>query len=161
MCISRREMTEKYYDMVYRLALSCTKSRQYADDVAQEVFLRFLKSDKVFESEEHVKAWLIRVTVNRSKSVFSDLWFKRTVPLDENIPFSSPEISEVYYAVLKLPQKYKTALHLFYYEDMSVKSIAECLGEKEATVKTLLHRGMNILKISLDGRCDDEHSKTV
>ena len=149
MCISRREMTEKYYDMVYRLALSYTKSRTHADDVAQEVFLRFLRTDKVFESEEHIKAWLIKVTVNRSKSVFSDLWVKRTVPLEEDIPFSSPELSDVYFAVLKLPPKYKTAIHLFYYEDMSVKSIAECLGEKEATVKTLLHRGRKILKKSL------------
>ena len=155
MCISRREMTEKYYDMVYRLALSYTKSRTHADDVAQEVFLRFLRTDKVFESEEHIKAWLIKVTVNRSKSVFSDLWVKRTVPLEEDIPFSSPELSDVYFAVLKLPPKYKTAIHLFYYEDMSVKSIAECLGEKEATVKTLLHRGRKILKKSLDGRYDD------
>lgn len=156
MCISRSEMTEKYYDMVYRLALSRTKSRTHAEDVSQEVFLRFLKTDKVFESEEHIKAWLIKVTINRSKSVFSDLWLKRTVPLDEEIPFSSPELSEVYFAVLNLPPKYKTALHLFYYEDMSVKSIAECLGEKEATVKTLLHRGRKMLKKTLDGRYDDE-----
>ncbi len=156
MCISRSEMTEKYYDMVYRLALSRTKSRTHAEDVSQEVFLRFLKTDKVFESEEHIKAWLIKVTINRSKSVFSDLWLKRTVPLDEEIPFSSPKLSEVYFAVLNLPPKYKTALHLFYYEDMSVKSIAECLGEKEATVKTLLHRGRKMLKKTLDGRYDDE-----
>ncbi|MBE7060457.1 MAG: sigma-70 family RNA polymerase sigma factor [Ruminococcaceae bacterium] len=156
MCISRSEMTEKYYDMVYRLALSRTKSRTHAEDVSQEVFLRFLKTDKVFENEEHIKAWLIKVTINRSKSVFSDLWLKRTVPLDEEIPFSSPELSEVYFAVLNLPPKYKTALHLFYYEDMSVKSIAECLGEKEATVKTLLHRGRKMLKKTLDGRYDDE-----
>jgi RNA polymerase sigma-70 factor (ECF subfamily) len=149
-------MTEKYYDMVYRLALSRTKSRTHAEDVSQEVFLRFLKTDKVFENEEHIKAWLIKVTINRSKSVFSDLWLKRTVPLDEEIPFSSPELSEVYFAVLNLPPKYKTALHLFYYEDMSVKSIAECLGEKEATVKTLLHRGRKMLKKTLDGRYDDE-----
>lgn len=154
--VFKARMTEEYFDTVYRLAFSRTGNRSHADDVTQEVFLRFLKTDKAFESEEHVKAWLIHVTVNCSKNVFSDTWFKRTVPLSEEITFSDPETGDVYMAVSKLPQKYRTVIHLFYYEDMPIRQIAECLNLKEATVKSQLHRGREMLKSLLDGRDIDE-----
>lgn len=137
---------EKYFGMVYKLALSQTKSTANAEDVTQEVFLRYIQNQDKLQSEEHAKAWLIRVTVNCSKSLFLSSWFKRTVPLEEDIPFDTPEKGEVYYAVLELPQKYRTVIHLFYYEDMSVREIAESLGEKETTVKSQLHRGREMLK---------------
>lgn len=142
---------EKYFSMVYKLALSQTKSTVNAEDVTQEVFLRYIQNQDKIQSEEHAKAWLIRVTVNCSKSLFLSSWFKRTVPLEEDIPFDTPEKGEVYYAVLELPQKYRTVIHLFYYEDMSVREIAESLGEKETTVKSQLHRGREMLKKLLKG----------
>ena len=142
---------EKYFSMVYKLALSQTKSTVNAEDVTQEVFLRYIQNQDKLQSEEHAKAWLIRVTVNCSKSLFLSSWFKRTVPLEEDIPFDTPEKGEVYYAVLELPQKYRTVIHLFYYEDMSVREIAESLGEKETTVKSQLHRGREMLKKLLKG----------
>ena len=70
----KHAIVEKYFDTVYRLALSQTRDSRRADDVLQEVFLRYIKTDKVFESEEHIKAWLLRVTVNSSKSSFTDTW---------------------------------------------------------------------------------------
>lgn len=151
---AKKELTEKYFDTVYRLALCQTKQKQYADDVTQEVFLRFFKYEKDFDSEEHVKAWLIRVTINCSKDIFLNSWFKKTAPLSEvkEVPvFDTEEKSDLYYAVIDLPQKYKSVIHLFYYEDYSIKEIADCLGIKESTVKSQLHRGRELLKIKLKG----------
>lgn len=154
--VFKQNMTEKYFDTVYRLALTQTQDKNRADDVLQEVFLRFLKSDKEFENEDHVKAWLIRVTINCSKNVFSDLWFKRTVPLSEDITFDMPEKTDIYFAVAKLPAKYRTVIHLFYYEDLSVKQISKYLKIKETTVKSQLHRGREMLKSLLGGRSEYE-----
>ena len=151
---SKKDICEKYFDTVYRLALCQTKQKHYADDVTQEVFLRFFKTDKSFESEEHIKAWLLRVTVNCSKDIFLNSWFKKTAPLSEikdDITFDTEEKSDIYYAVLDLPQKYKSVIHLFYYEDYSVSEISKCLGIKESTVKSQLHRGREILKNKLKG----------
>ncbi len=154
--VFKQNMTEKYFDTVYRLALTQTQDKNRADDVLQEVFLRFLKSDKEFENEDHVKAWLIRVTINCSKNVFSDLWFKRTVPLSEDITFDMPEKTDIYFAVAKLPAKYRTVIHLFYYEDLSVNQISKYLKIKETTVKSQLHRGREMLKSLLGGRSEYE-----
>ena len=155
----KRRIVEKYFDMIYRLAFSQTKNREHTDDVVQEVFLRFIKSDKSFESDEHIKAWLIRVTLNCSHSVFSSSWYKKTVPLAENeneLIFDSAEKSDVYYAVAELPPKYRAVIHLFYYEQLSVKEIAQYLKIKESTVKSQLHRGREMLRGMLEGRSEIE-----
>ncbi len=151
--VSKKDIIEKYFNMVYKLALSQTKSKTAADDVTQDVFLRYIKAEKDFGSEEHIKAWLIRVTLNCSKSMFSSSWFKKTVPLSEefDIPFENREKSDVYYAVLELPPKYKAVIHLFYYEDLSIAQIAKYLGQKESTVKSQLSRGRDLLKEKLKG----------
>ncbi len=147
----KRDIVEKYFDIIYKLALSQTKSRDSADDVVQEVFLRFLKSDKDFESDEHIKAWLIRVTVNCSHNVFSNSWAQKTAPLTEDIVFDTEEKGDVYYAVLELPQKYRAVIHLFYYEDMSIEEISKALGSNPSTVKSQLSRGRKMLKNMLEG----------
>lgn len=150
-CISKESIIEKYFNMVYKLAMAQTRDRTYTDDVVQEVFLRYIKSEKTFDSEEHIKAWLIRVTINCSKNVFSNSWSKKTVPLTEEIEFESKEKGDVYYAVLELPQKYRAVIHLFYYEDLSVAQISKYLKIKESTVKSQLHRGREMLKEKLKG----------
>lgn len=154
--VFKHAVVEKYFDMVYRLALSQTRDVNKADDVVQEVFLRYIRTDKSFESEEHIKAWLIRVTVNCSKSIFTSSWFKKTVPLSDELTFEIPEQSDVYFAVSKLPQKYRVVIHLFYFEDLSVKQIADYLKIKESTVKSQLHRGRQMLKSMLNGRFEYE-----
>ncbi len=154
--MEKNRLTEQYFDTVYRLALSRTGNVADAEDVTQEVFIRFLKTETPFESEEHVKAWLLKVTINCSKNVFSSGWFTKTVSLSEDIPFSDPETEELYLTVARLPQKYRTVIHLFYYEDMSVKNIAKTLGEKETTVKSQLHRGREMLKTMLEVKGYDE-----
>lgn len=148
---NKREVVEKYFDMIYKLALSQTKSRDYADDVVQEVFIRFINSDKKFESDEHIKAWLVRVAINCSHNIFSNSWAKKTVPLSEDIVFDTNEKGDVYYAVIELPQKYRAVIHLFYYEEMSVAEISEVLKTNSSTVKSQLSRARKMLKEKLKG----------
>lgn len=150
----KEQMTRKYFSMVYKLALNQTKSKESSDDVVQEVFLRYIQKDIDFKSEEHIKAWLIRVTINCSKNVFADSWFKKTEGFTHDIPFEHEEKSDVYYATLELPQKYRSVIHLFYYEDMSISEISLCLGQKENTVKSLLHRARAMLRDKLEGGYD-------
>ena len=153
---SKELVIQKYFDMIYRLAYVRTKDKQLADDVCQDVFLRYIKTDKVFQSEEHIKAWLIRVCINCTKSVFTSSWFKKTAPLSAELEFSSPEYSDLHDMVMKLPEKYAVVIHLFYYEDMSVADISKLLKQKESTVKSHLFRGRNQLKELLGGRYDYE-----
>ncbi len=154
---ARNAVIEQYFNMVYKLALSQTKNVHNAEDVVQNVFLKYLQNSHKLMSSEHEKAWLIRVTLNECKSFFASSWFKKTVPLDEslNLSFDTPEKSDVYYSTLKLPPKYRAVIHLFYYEDMSIAQIAKTLGQKESTVKTHLHRGRELLKKTLKGGYDD------
>ena len=149
-----QDIVKKYFDTVYRLALSQTKNKSDAEDITQDVFLRFVQNSKPFSSFEHIKAWLIRVTINRCHSLFTSSWHKKTEALSEEIPFDSPEKSDVYYAVLELPQKYRTVIHLFYYEDMSVAEIGKVLNRNESTIKSQLHRARELLKSKLKGEYD-------
>lgn len=151
----KNQICEKYFNMIYKLALSQTKDTCHAEDVTSDVFLKYIQSTKEFESEEHIKAWLIRVTINCSKNIFSSTWFKKTVPLEETLAAEMPEEeSDVYLAVLKLPQKYRAVIHLFYYEDLSVAQIAKYLNINESTVRSQLTRGRGLLKTSLEGEDD-------
>lgn len=144
----------QYADLIYRLAFSQTQNKNDADDVFQEVFLRYMKRAKPFESGEHEKAWLIRVTINCSKKLWSSAWFRHTVGLDENMVFEMPEENEIYRVLLQLPQKYRTVIHLFYYEDMPVAQMAGILGMKESAVRTRLTRARNLLRTKLKGDFD-------
>lgn len=153
------EIVNTYSDMVYKLALARTKNKFDADDVFQEVFVRYMKNHHKLVSDEHTKAWLIRVTINCSKDIFASSWFKRTISLVDSsidsLSFSTEENKEVYYSVLELPKKYRTVIHLFYYEEMSIIEISKVLGIKEGTIKSQLHRGRNLLKEILKGEMDD------
>lgn len=145
---------ETYGDMVYRLALVRTKNVADAEDVVQEVFLRCLKHNPVFQSAEHQKAWLIKVALNCSKTLLGSAFRRHSVPEDAMGELSSEDEtpdSTVYDAVLKLPEKYRTAIHLYYYEDYSVKEIAAAMRATESTVKSWLHRARGMLKEMLGG----------
>lgn len=145
---------ETYGDMIYRLALVRTKNAADAEDVVQEVFLRCLKNNPVFQSAEHQKAWLIKVTLNCSKTLLGSAFRRHSVPEDAMGELSSEDEtpdSTVYDAVLKLPEKYRTAIHLYYYEDYSVREIASAMRATESTVKSWLHRARGLLKETLGG----------
>ena len=136
----------KYSNMVFRLAFARTKNNHDANDIMQEVFLRYMKNKKEFKDEEHKKAWLIKTTINCSKTLLTSAWFRKTTSLEDNIVEELKEKSEVYYALLKLSKKYRTVIHLFYYEDMSIAEISSLLNVKESTIKSQLNRARNKLK---------------
>lgn len=118
--------------------------------------MRYIRENRAFESEEHRKAWLIRVTVNRCKDLLRSGWMQKTVPLQDNdLTTQLAQESEVYWAVMKLPKKYRVAVHLYYYEEYSVRQIAALLHRKESTVKSHLFRARNLLKAMLEG--EEQH----
>ena len=142
---------EKYSNMVYRLAIARTKNKEDAEDVFQDVFLKLSKKLPDFQDETHEKAWLIRVTINLTNNLFQFAHYKRTVPLEEDLKFEDKDMSNVYFQVLNLPMKYRTIIHLFYYEGFSIKEIASILHTNENTVKTRLSRAREQLKHKLEG----------
>ena len=148
-----------YADMVYRLAVLNTNNEQEAEDAFQEVFLKLFRHKDSIQSEEHLKAWLIRVTVNQCRSMATSAWNRRTVSLEAVAEAAAPQddedYSEVYDAVKTLPDKYREVIHLFYYEQLPISQIAQLLGRNEATVKTHLARGRSLLKEKLKGSFHD------
>lgn len=141
---------------VYRLAYAQTRSRHDADDVFQEVFLRVAQHRPIFDSEEHAKAWLLRVALNCLKSHWRAAWRRHDVPLDERIPFPAPEERALDEALRQLAPKYRAAVHLFYYEGYSAEEIARMTGEKPSTIRTRLTRARAQLRDLLKGESDDE-----
>lgn len=145
------EIVERYADNVYKVALSYCKNQYDSEDVVQTVFLKLFQSNVEYESDEHVKRWLIRVTVNYCKDMMKSFWKKKRVELQEaagcvGVDFSDNEKSDLYEAVMSLPQKYRIVTHLFYYEDYSIKEIANIIDARETTVQTRLMRARNKLK---------------
>lgn len=144
--INYQETVEKYSNMVYRLAYFYTNSKFDADDIYQDVFLKYLQANKKFENEEHKKAWLIRVTINTCKKLWLSSWKRKVSPLDEEIKFEMAEDIGLYNAIKKLPKKYKVVIHLFYFEQYPIKEISKILKQKESTIRTWLTRARKILK---------------
>ena len=147
-------LIEKYEKTVYKLAYSYLRNKQDADDIYQEVFLRYFRNKPEFAGEEHEKAWFIRTTINCCKNLCASSWFRRTAPLEENTlgdeaVYVPQEQSELFTAVMALPTKYRTVVHLFYYEGYSVREIAELTGEKATTVTTRLNRARAKLRDAL------------
>ena len=141
----------KYADMIFRLAFAQVRSKNNADDIFQEVFLRYIRKNPSFRSEEHRKAWLIRVTINCSKKFWSSAWKRKVVPLEDNLTFSLPEENELDDALKKLAPKYRSVVHLFYYEEYSVEQIGKILNIKQSTVRTQLTRARAQLHKILEG----------
>ena len=161
--LSTAEVFERYADMVYRLAFSRTKSRSDADDVLQDVFVRYVRAATAFSEEEHRKAWLIRVTLRCCASFMTSAWKRRTVTLDQATHHEGElseawarDYSDVYEAVMQLPAKYRSVVHLFYYENFSVSEIAGLCALPEATVKTHLYRARERLRHALRDDIPDE-----
>ena len=146
-----RQVMERYGDMVYRLALAQTHSSHDADDVFQEVFLRYLRAAPVFREEEHRKAWLLRVTVNCCKKLHGSFWRRHMVALSEALPAQNPEEGELLGLLEGLPQKYRAVLHLYYYEGYATEEIAAILGRSPGTVRSQLSRGRALLRDAWKG----------
>ena len=149
------EAREQFVVGNMRLVLSLVKrvwaKRANADDVFQEVFLRYARKAPAFESEEHRRAWLLRVTVNCCRKAHTSLWRKRTEPLSETMSYSQPDGDSGFFDLLRLlPAKYRAVIHLFYYEGYSAREIGAMLRRKPATVRSQLARGRDILRRQLE-----------
>ena len=153
------EVVRYYSDMVYRIALTKTKSSHDADDIFQEVFLKLVMNTKPFDCEEHRKAWLIRVTINSCHSHFTAPWRRNIDSMEDAIMAQIPDEStegcdlgtgpDIYAEVLKLPQNMREVILLFYYEELSIREISQILQTSEVNVKKRLSRARQKLKLEL------------
>ena len=176
------DAVKAYADIVYRTALSYTKAQQDAEDVTQAVFIKLLEAKDSFADEEHLRRWLIRVTVNECKNLWKSFWRRSVGLLDltdaeaqasydfkgytkrgarRGMPPEAPGFeelsqSELYEAVMALSKDYRVVVHLFYYEDYSTGEIAKLLHIREQTVRTRLVRARKKLKQRLEEAWQDE-----
>ena len=146
--LTPEEAYQKYGDMIYRLAFSRVQNKMDAEDITQEVFMKYMRQKGKFIDEEHVKAWLLRVAINSSKSLFSSAWRRHYASLEEaiNSGIQMEEKSEVYYAVMRLPEKYRIVIQLYYYQELSVAEISKIIGKKETTIRSQLKRARKKLQ---------------
>ena len=135
--------------MLLRVAYSQLNNRTEAEDAVQEVLLKYMEKAPVFQSEEHEKAWLLRVTINHCKNHLASAWFRKRADLDEGIPALDNEELEVVSAVAALPAKYRAVVHLYYFEGYSTKEIAEILHSRPNTVSSRLSRARALLAKAL------------
>ena len=129
-----------YQTTVYRLAYAYVHSRSDADDVFQEVFLRYFRKRPAFESAEHEKAWFLRVTINCAKNHLTSAWFRKTRPMEDHLIFPTSEESGLNEALLKLPATDRSVVHLYYYEGYHTDEIAKIVGLGPSAVRTRLTR---------------------
>lgn len=153
-----QDAMERWGDMVYRLALGHTGNIADAEDIYQDVFLRLLRDTTEFQAEDHLKAWLLRVTLNCCHDHARSVQRHGTQELSELIADSprDPAVEELWQAVAALPPKLLTVIHLFYEEGYATEQIASLLRCRPATVRTRLHRARKELKQLLGGDQDEE-----
>ena len=142
---------EKYHEMLYRLAIVKMQNREDAEEVVQDTFLKlieYVNKGKTFNDAEHIKAWLLTVATNRGKSLLTLYWNKNTEGMDNvlDVVIYDKERDYAYEYVMRLPEKYRIAINLFYYEELSTTQIAGIMKTKESTIRSYLHRGREKLK---------------
>lgn len=148
------ELVRRYQDSVYRAAFSSCGNPQDAEDAMQETFLTYYRTGRDFDSEEHIRAWLLRTAIHRGRDLARSFWRRNRESLEEyaeTLTFQEEADGDLFRAVMALPEKYRVVIHLFYYEDYSVKEIADILRVSESAVKVRLHRGRTTLKETLGG----------
>jgi RNA polymerase sigma-70 factor (ECF subfamily) len=151
-----QQIVEKYSPSIIRIAFTYVKNMEDAEDILQDTFLSFLQLNPSFESAEHEKAWFIRVVINKSKNYLKSGWIKNRVPLTEDLSYMPREEHGILEEVMKLDEKYRIPIHLFYYENYSINEIADLMQTKSSTIKTWLSRGRNILKKKLGGSDNEQ-----
>lgn len=144
-------LAQKYIDTVFRVALNCLRSPSDADDVTQNVFLKLFRETREFESEEHIKHWLIRVTINECRSFSRSPW-RKNEPLEDyegKLAMEQSGHSDLFYAVMELPTRYRVPIYLHYYEGYSTEEIGGILKIPKSTVCSQLKRGREMLRKTL------------
>lgn len=153
-------LIKEYSNTIYRLAFIRMKSRELAEDIMQDVFLKLVEQKHPNDSDEHLKAWLIRTTINCCNDHWKSPWFKKRVYIEDNEESSysmshSGSVGRITECVMKLPKKYRAIIHLYYYEEYSIKEIADILTLNENTVRTRMSRGRHLLKQYLGEEADN------
>ena len=154
-----QKLVERYQQNLYAAAFNVCKNQMDAEDIVQEAFLQYYTSKKEFDDEQHIRAWLIRVVINKAKNCNLTFWRRNKSKLDENketLVFETPASKELFEEVMKLPEKYRIVIHLFYYEDYSVREIADILKLSESNAKVRLTRGRTLLRNVLKEEWDDD-----
>ncbi len=160
--LATEEIIDKYADMVYRLAVNEMGNREDAQDVFQEVFLRLVRYRDRITSEEHLKAWLLRVTINCARKQQTSAYRKKVHFLEQDNQEPDEKASEAFRevenadspvtsAIASLPKHYRSVVHLYYYEELSIAEIGKVIGQKESAVKSRLFRAREMLRIRLKG----------
>lgn len=150
-------LVERYHQNLFAVAFNVCKNREDAEEVVQDAFIQYHLKRLDFQSEEHIRAWLIRVTINKAKNAARTFWWRHRTSLEETMAaltfddqeFDDQESERLFEAVIALPQKYRIVVHLFYYEDYSVHEMAELLSLSESNVKTRLSRARAMLRDTL------------
>lgn len=153
-----QQVVQQYTPRLYRLALSYCRNPADAEDIVQEVFLKYLRSAPAFQTEEQRRAWLLKVTANACRDLLRSPWRRKSCSLEdiaEPAVFMEEE-SQLLSAVLSLGAKYRAVVHLYYYEDYSVAQIARILGISESAVRMRLLRARQKLKAELEGVWQNE-----
>ena len=159
MRLETQALAASYRDRLFAAAFQVCGNAADAEDAAQEALLRYHTSEKQFESEQHIRAWLLRVAINCAKNVSRSFWRRNTVPLEdymETLEFDSGQSRQIFREVMNLPEKYRLVIHLYYYEDYSVQEISAILSITQSNVKVRLNRGRQLLKKALQEVWDDE-----
>ena len=152
-------LLEEYQNSLYVAAFSICKNDHDEEDVVQYTFIKYISKNIDFDSKEHIKAWLLRVAINLAKNKMTTFFRRKVVPMEDymlDIESPGEESNELFTAVMSLPQKYRIVIHLFYYEDYSVKEIADILKISPDNVKTRLTRGRKQLKEILKEEWKDD-----
>jgi len=152
------DIYQRHVQAVYRLCFAYMKNPADAEDAVSDTFYRMIRSGTVFESEEHAQAWLIRTAGNVCKNNLKH-WWRRNEPLEEYAHLhdgTAAEIDDTLEAVMGLPDKYKTAVYLYYYEEYTGAEIAAVLRKPESTVRNHLREARILLKRKLGGEFDEE-----
>lgn len=158
MRLSVDEAFRKYGDRVFSAAFSICRSREDADDVVQDTFLKYLSRNMDYIDVAHLKAWLLRVAINRAKDIAGAFWRRNRVSWEEymdELEFVQPEDRCLFDAVMRLPEKYRIVIHLYYYEEYSIDEISAATRRRQGTVKSQLSRGRELLKSMLTE--DEKH----
>lgn len=152
-------LIKEYQTNLFVTAFNVCKNAEDAKDVVQDTFIAYHTSNTQFNDEQHIRAWLFRITVNKAKDIRKSFWHRNKMPLEdyiESLPFETKEDSNLFEAVMHLPEKYRIVMHLFYYEDWNIREISEILHISESNVKIRLSRGRALLKDVLKEEWTDD-----
>lgn len=144
------QIIRQYADMIYRIAFHNLKNPADTEDIFQEVCLSLLTKNAPLYDENHIKHWLIRVTINKCRSFHKSVWQSRTESLSSYTELIAPEASMVMDELNSLPTHYRNVIYLYYYEEYTIPEIAEILGKSKNTISSQLQRARKKLKKILE-----------